>query len=115
MRRAFENLNAGQLVPVATNTEYDFEFYVKSEKLETGGPPVVQIVDPTTSGVILTSPGAPLGDSDWTHVPLSFKTGDKTEAVLIKIERPSCGTKEAPICPIFGSVWYDDFSFKRRN
>lgn len=115
VRTNIENLNAGQLVPVATNTEYDFEFYVKSEKLETGGPPVVQIVDPTTSGVILTSPGAPLGDSDWTHVPLSFKTGDKTEAVLIKIERPSCGTKEAPICPIFGSVWYDDFSFKRRN
>ena len=115
VRTNIENIHVSQLVPVAPSTEYDVEFYVKSEKLETGGPPVVQIVDPTTSGVILTSPGAVIGDSDWTPVALSFKTGDKTEAVLIKIERPSCGTTEAPICPIFGSVWYDDFSFKRRN
>lgn len=115
VRINIENLHVAQLVPVAPNTEYDVEFYVKSEKLETGGPPVVQIVDPTTSGVILTSPGAVIGDSDWKQVVLSFKTGGKTEAVLIKIERPSCGTQEAPICPIFGSVWYDDFSFKRRN
>ena len=115
VRTNIENINAWQLVPVATNTEYDLEYYVKTEQLATGGPTVVQIVDPTTSGVIVTSPGSPLGDSDWNRVVLSFKTGDKTEAVLIKIERPSCGTKEAPICPIFGSVWYDDFSFKRRN
>jgi hypothetical protein len=46
---------------------------------------------------------------------LSFKTGDKTEAVTIRIARPSCGTDEAPVCPIFGSVWYDDFSLQRRN
>jgi hypothetical protein len=72
-------------------------------------------VDPTTSGVIVTSPYVAIGDSEWTRVALPLKTGDKTEALLIKIERPSCGTKEAPICPIFGSVWYDDFSFKRRN
>ena len=115
VRVNIENINVAQLVPVAPGTEYDVEFYVRSEKLETGGPTVVQIVDPTTSGVIVMSPGATIGDSDWNRVALSFKTGDKTEAVLIKIERPSCGTKEAPICPIFGSVWYDDFSFKRRN
>jgi tetratricopeptide (TPR) repeat protein len=115
VRTNIDNINVAQLVPVAPGTEYDFEFYVRSDKLETGGPPLVRIVDPTTSGVIATSPAAAIGDSDWNRVALSFKTGDKTEAVLIKIERPSCGTKEQPICPIFGSVSYDDFSFKRRN
>ena len=115
VRTNIENINVWQLVPVATNTEYDVEFYVRSEKLETGGPTVVQIVDPTTSGVIATSPLAATGDSDWNRVALSFRTADKTEAVLIKIQRLSCGTKESPICPIFGSVWYDDFSIKRRN
>jgi tetratricopeptide (TPR) repeat protein len=115
VRTNIENINVSQLVPVAAGTEYDFEFYVRSEKLETGSPPLVQIVDPTTSAVLVSSPAAANGDSDWNQVGFSFKTGDKTEAVMIKIVRPSCGTKEAPICPIFGSVWYDDFSFKRRN
>lgn len=115
VRTNIEDLNIVQLVLVAPNTEYDFEFYVATEKIETGSPPLVQIVDPTTSGVLASSPAAAAGTSDWNRVGLSFKTGDKTEAVMIKVVRPSCGTKEAPICPIFGSVWYDDFSLKRRG
>ena len=115
VRSNIDNINIGELVPVATNTEYDFEFYVATDKLETGGPPLVQIVDPTTSAVLVSSPPAANGNSDWTRVALSFKTGDKTEAVMIKIVRPSCATQEAPVCPIFGSVWYDDFSLKRRG
>jgi tetratricopeptide (TPR) repeat protein len=115
VRSNIENINIAELVPVATNTDYDFEFYVATEKLETGSPPLVQIVDPTTSGVFASSPAAANGNSEWTRVPLSFKTGDKTEAVMIRIVRPSCGTQEAPVCPIFGSVWYDDFSIKRRS
>lgn len=115
VRSDIEDLKAYQLVAVAPNTEYDFEFYVSTEKLETGGPPLVQIVDPTTSAIFVTSPGAPGGSSDWNRVALTFKTGDNTEAVMIRIVRPSCGTKEQPICPIFGSVWYDDFSIKRRG
>lgn len=115
VRSNIENINVSQLVPVAPNTEYDFEFYVSTEKLETGGPTLVQIVDPATTGVLVSSPGAPGGTSDWNRVALTFKTGDKMEAVSIKIVRPSCGTKEQPICPIFGSVWYDDFTIKRRG
>ncbi|HEX5890252.1 MAG TPA: tetratricopeptide repeat protein [Pyrinomonadaceae bacterium] len=115
VRSNIENINVAQLVPVTPNTEYDFEFYVSTEKLETGGPTLVQIVDPATTGPLVSSPGAPGGTSDWTRVALTFKTGDKMEAVLIRIARPSCGTEEAPICPIFGSVWYDDFSIKRRG
>ena len=115
VRSDIENIKVWQVVPVAANTDYDVEFYVSTEKLETGGPPVVQIVDPTTSTPLVASPGAADGTSEWTRVALTFKTGDQTEAVLIKIARPSCGTKEAPVCPIFGSVWYDDFSFKPRG
>lgn len=115
VRTNIEDIPIAQLVPVAPNTEYDFEFYVATEKIETGSPPLVQLIDPTTSGVLASSPAAASGTSDWTRVALSFKTGDKTEAVMIRVARPSCGTKEAPICPIFGSVWYDDFSLRRRG
>jgi hypothetical protein len=43
----------------------------------------------------------------------SFKTGEKTEGVLLRVVRVSCATKDTPACPIFGTVWYDDFSIKR--
>lgn len=115
VRTNIEDVNIVQLVPVAPNTEYDFEFYVATEKIETGSPPLVQLVDPTTNGVLASSPAAAIGTSDWNRVALTFKTGDKTEALMIKVVRPSCGSKEVPICPIFGSVWYDDFSLKRRG
>src|ERR1051325_2364025 len=68
VRSNIDNINIGELVPVATNTEYDFEFYVATDKLETGGPPLVQIVDPTTSAVLVSSPPAANGNSDWTRV-----------------------------------------------
>ena len=115
VRSDIEGINVSQIVPVAANTEYDFEFYVATEKLETGGPTLVQVIDPTTSASLVQSPGASGGTSEWTRVALTFKTGDKAEAVVIRVVRPTCGTKEAPVCPIFGSVWYDDFSIKRRG
>lgn len=115
VRSNIESINISQLIPIAPNSEYEFEFYVATEKVETGSPPLVQVIDPTTSAVLISSPAASNGSSDWTRVGLTFKTGDKTEAVMIKIVRPSCGTQDVPICPIFGSVWYDDFSLKRRG
>ena len=45
----------------------------------------------------------------------NFKTSDKTHAVMLKIVRYSCTNEDTPICPIFGSVWYDDFNLKRTN
>jgi len=104
-----------QLVPVQPNTTYDFECYLSTDKLETGSGPQIQIVDAMSNAELVASPSAAGGTSQWKPVSLSFKTGEKTEAVLLKIIRVSCGTKETPVCPIFGSVWYDDFSLKRRN
>ena len=115
VRANIEGITAGQLVPVAPQSEYDFECYVSTQKLESGSAPLIQIVDATNGAVLGSSDMAPGGTNDWKRINFSFKTGDKTEAVNIKIMRVSCGTEQMPVCPIFGSVWYDDFSFKRRN
>jgi len=115
VRANLEAINVSQLVPVQTQTEYEFECYVSTYKLETGSAPHIQIVDAASGAVLVSSQMAPGGTNDWNRINLSFKTGEKTEAVTLKIVRSSCGTEETPICPIFGSVWYDDFSFKRRN
>ncbi len=104
-----------QTVPVQPNTNYDFECFVSLDKLETGSGPQIQILDAMSNKELVLSPAVAGGNSPWKPVSLSFKTNDNTQAVILKIIRVSCSTKEAPVCPIFGSVWYDDFSFKRRN
>ena len=114
VRANLETINVSQLVPVQRNTDYDFECYVATDKLETGSAPQVQILDANTGVVLFDSSMAPGGTNDWTRINASFKTSDKTEAITLKIFRVSCG-EDIPVCPIFGSVWYDDFSLKRRN
>ncbi len=113
VRAQLEGISASQLLPVAKNTDYEFECFVKTSKLQSGGPPMIQIVDAATGAVLVTSDPSPSGDSDWNRIGLSFKTTDKTEAVTVRITRDSC--EDAKMCPIFGSIWYDDFSLKRRN
>jgi len=115
VRSDLNAVNVGQVVPVQPRTQYDFECYVSTDKLETGSSPQIQIVDAGTNLELALSPMAPGGTSHWNRVNLSFSTSDKTEAVIIKIMRNTCSTKETPVCPIYGSVWYDDFSIKRRN
>lgn len=111
-RNKLDSINVFQLVPVEASRQYDFECYVKTEKLQTASAPKVQVVDATTGALLAASGESPTGDSDWTRVAFTFKTGDKTEAVTVRFSRDSCGGDE---CPIFGSVWYDDFSIKRSD
>ncbi len=114
--RILTGINASQLVPVQPQTEYDFECYVATEKLETGSAPQIQILDANTGAVLFD-----FADGAGRHERLDPRQlvvqdlADKTEAVMLKIVRVSCGTRRRPVCPIFGSVWYDDFTLKRRN
>jgi len=114
-RSNLEAVHVFEFVPVQPRTEYDFEYYVSTDKLETGGPPRVDIFDPTDNTVLVSPSLAPRGTNNWNRVSLSFKTGEKTEAVVIRIMRVSCVQEDTPVCPIFGSVWYDDFNIKRRK
>jgi tetratricopeptide (TPR) repeat protein len=113
VRSHVDTINVSQLVPVKPNTEYDFECYLKTERLESAETPVVQIVNAGDDAALAGSAGAPSGTNDWQRISLSFKTGDKTEAIKVKMVRNSCG--DSPVCPIFGTVWYDDFDLKPRQ
>jgi tetratricopeptide (TPR) repeat protein len=110
VRSHLEGMEISQLVPVAPNTQYDFECYMQTERLESGSTPVVAISDASDESVLASSPAAPSGNNNWQRITLSFKTGAKAEAVRIRIFRPAC--VDAPVCPIFGTVWYDDFDLK---
>lgn len=113
VRSHIDTINVSQLVPVNPNTEYELECYVKAEKIESAETPVILVVNAGDDVTLVGSPGAPTGTSDWQRVSLTFKTGEKTEAVKVKMVRNSCS--DSPVCPIFGTVWYDDFNLKPRK
>ena len=115
VRTNIQELNASQLFTVQPNKEYEFECYVATDKVEAGSAPQIQILDANTGEVLGTTAMAPTGTSDWNRIGFSFKTSNKTQGLMLKIVRHTCSTEETPICPIFGSVWYDDFTLKRRN
>ncbi|MCA1605614.1 MAG: hypothetical protein LC775_09125, partial [Acidobacteria bacterium] len=108
-----DSISVSQLVPVRPDTQYDFECYVRSHDLQSASTPRIEIADATEAHGVIGSDSAPSGSTDWQRIVLSFKTGAKTEAVTVKIIRTSC--REDPVCPIFGTVWYDDFNLKRRS
>ena len=113
IRARLDSLNLSQLVLVAPGTQYDLAGYVRTEKLQSGATPFVEIVDAMDGSVVAASPPAANGDSDWQPLALGFKTGVKTEAISIRINREACSQDQ--VCPIFGTVWYDDFNLKRRS
>jgi len=113
VRTQLDAMLTSQLVPVEKDTSYDFECFVKTVKLQSGGPPLIQIIDANSGALLSESETAPNGDNDWTRVGLAFKTSDKTEAINLRIVRAKCG--DDAVCPIFGTVWYDDFSLNRHN
>lgn len=113
VRSRLEALNVTQLVPVLPNTQYDFECYLKTDKLVSAATPVVVIVDAGDESALASSEAAPNGNNDWQRISLSFKTSAKSEAVRLKISPTSCSDNS--VCPIFGTVWYDDFDLKPRK
>lgn len=113
VRARIDQMKVSQLVPVQPDTEYEVECYVKTEKLQSAATPVIFIGDAGDRKNLATSEPAPDGNNDWQRVALSFKTGAKTEAITINVDRASCGDNQ--VCPIFGTAWYDDFNLKRRK
>ena len=114
-RTNLDQFDVSQLVAVQPQTEYELTFDLSTGKLETGSAPLVQILDAASGTELLQTPQAPNGTNPWNRLTYTFKTGEKTEGIILRVVRVSCSTDETPVCPIFGSVWYDDFSIKRRN
>jgi Flp pilus assembly protein TadD len=113
VRSHIDTINVSQLVPVKPNTEYDLECYLKTERLESAETPSVAIFNAADESGLAASSAAPSGNTNWQRISLSFKTDAKTEAVRVRMLRNSC--PNSPVCPIFGTVWYDDFDLKPRK
>jgi Tfp pilus assembly protein PilF len=106
-----ENIPISQTVIVEPDTQYRLQFYVRTESLNTASSPVLVIKD--LAGQTLASSGElPSGTNDWQSVNITFKSKPKEDGILISFYREPCDNRD-PVCPIFGSVWYDDFNLQR--
>jgi hypothetical protein len=72
---------------------------------------VITIIDAADNTTLATSQPLPTGTNDWQRITFDFKTKPNNDGIILAFARASCEENEP--CPIFGSVWYDDFSIQR--
>jgi tetratricopeptide (TPR) repeat protein len=108
-----ETIRVSQAIVVEPDTQYHFECYARTDDLITGGAPLITILSAADNALLASSPPLPTGKNDWQRISLDFKTKPKSDGVIVKLSRQPCS--EASVCPIFGTVWYDDFNLQRSS
>ncbi len=103
-------INVSQLIVVEPNATYRLECYARTKDLQSAATPVIEVEEATDGTPLGGSEPLAAGSSDWQKVTFDFDTKSRTEAVRVRISRGGCGA--APVCPIFGTVWYDDFNLR---
>ena len=109
-----DTIPVSQTIVVEPNTQYRIQFYQRTESLVSASKPYINVTDAADGASLIYSQPTASGTNDWQLVTLDLKTRPKTEAISIGVTRDPCDDKQ-PICPIFGTVWYDDFNLKSRQ
>jgi hypothetical protein len=101
-----------QIVLVEPNSRYKLRFAARSEKLVTGGLPVIIVADAGGKDPreLAQSDPLPQEAGDWREYELEFVTGGDTSAVTVALRRQNCASGP---CPVFGRLWLDDFSLRK--
>ncbi len=102
-----------QTIIVEPDTRYRIQFYVRTQDLVSEAKPMINITDAVDGALLVSSPPGPSGTNDWQLVTLDFKTKPKNDGISISFTRTACSEPTEP-CPIFGTVWYDDFNLQPR-
>jgi tetratricopeptide (TPR) repeat protein len=113
VRNRLDTVNVSQVIPTTPDTDYELEYAVKTQKLESADLPAVAIFDEVEEKLLATSDPAEGGTNDWKLVKVAFKTGPKTQAIRMRLQRTACAPDSS--CPIYGTVWYDNFNLQRRR
>ena len=113
VRSHIEAINVSQLIPVKPNTEYSFECYVKTDRLESAETPVVYVVNATDDAFLAGSAARAEWQQQLAAHCFFFQDRAKAEAIRLRMTRNTC--PDSAVCPIFGTVWYDDFDLKAGN
>ncbi len=108
---SLDKIPVSQTVAVEPGTQYRLEYYTRTEGLVTASTPVLTVRDAVDGNVLATSKPLPTGTNDWQKATLEFATNPSHDGITVGFSRAPCS--ETEICPIFGSVWYDDFNLQR--
>ena len=99
-----------QIIVVEKNRQYQLSFDFRTEKIVTGGVPVVQLIlKKHDADFVYKEIKIPLNQTDWKNSTTAIKTDAQTEAVEIRLTRQTCQQSN---CPIFGRLWLDNFVLK---
>lgn len=108
---SLDKLPITQTVVVEAGAQYRFEYFVRTEELTSASTPILMIQDAVDGSTLAESKPLPKGTNEWGQVTFDFKTKPMHNGITISFYRAPCA--ETPICPIFGTVWYDDFNLQR--
>jgi hypothetical protein len=110
--RSLDKIPVSQTVVVEPGTQYHFECYMRTDDLISSSTPVLVVLDAVDSVTLAASSSIPTGTNGWQRVSFDFTTKPNHDGIIVGFSRPPC-TGDAQICPILGTVWYDDFNIQR--
>lgn len=99
-----------QTLIVQPDTAYRLSCSFQTKDIVTGAPPIVTFTDAATGNAIASSQPFPTANTPWATLNADFQTSPTTRAVVIRLQRTNCGSSS---CPIFGTLWLDDFQIKQ--
>jgi hypothetical protein len=111
LRLAFRNYakpvftNIFQVIAVDPATRYRLTFWVLTENLKTGGPPLLQAVNANDDKLLGASKPFATGSTEWQQYTIDIATPENCVGIRLQTSRVPCGEQ----CPIVGTLWYDDF------
>lgn len=105
------DFNFAQLVTLEPASSYRLTFYVRTSGLKGVATTVVRVTSATDGKVLAESAPSPAGKSEWQQVSVDFKMPPDADGITLSIGRAKC-VAEGGVCPIFGTVWYDDFNLQ---
>lgn len=103
--------NVSQLVAVEPSQKYRVSFWVRTENLRSGGPPILQVTNGADGLPLAATQPFAVGSNDWHELSIDFITPPNCEGIWINTARAYCGED----CPLIGTFWYDDFSMDVRQ
>jgi len=98
-----------QNIAIEPGTRYKLNFWVRTENLRSGGPPLMEVLNAGDGKILANSTAFPLGTNDWRQVSVDLTTPNQSDGIIVRTSRSYCGDT----CPIAGIVWLDDFEILR--
>jgi tetratricopeptide (TPR) repeat protein len=99
-----------QTILVDPAKTYRVSFAVKTKDLVSGGPPLITIKDGSNNQLLGKSENFPTATNPWLTLKFDFTTLSSSQAAVVRLERNSC---DSAVCPIFGTLWLDQFRIEQ--